>query len=123
MAQEEVTENYTRTESHQGTSQAVRHLDTRCYTLGMPTARRRHMITESEHVAQALAAAAQRWPADRGNRSKLLLRLLEEGHRAVLDQRAHNVASQRDAVVRTSGVLTGVFGENYLAALREDWPA
>jgi hypothetical protein len=81
------------------------------------------MITESEHVAQALDAAAQRWPGDRSNRSKLLLRLLEEGHRAVLDQRAHNVASQRDAVARTSGVLTGVFGENYLAALREDWPA
>lgn len=81
------------------------------------------MITESEHVAQALDDAAKRWPADRGNRSKLLLRLLEEGHRAVLDRRADDVATQRAAVARTSGALTGVFGDNYLAALREDWPA
>lgn len=81
------------------------------------------MITESEHVAQALDDAAKHWPADRGNRSKLLLRLLEEGHRAVLDQRSHEVATQRDAVIRTSGALTGVFGDTYLATLREDWPA
>ncbi len=91
--------------------------------MDVPTTRRRHMITESEQVAQALEDAAQRWPGDRGNRSKLLLRLLEEGHRAVLDQRAHGVACQRDAVARTSGSLTGAFGRNYLAALREDWPA
>lgn len=89
----------------------------------MPTTRRRHMITESEQVAQALDDAAQRWPADRGNRSKLLLRLLEEGHRAVLDQRERDVVTQRDAVCRTSGVLTGVFSDGYLTALREDWPA
>lgn len=80
------------------------------------------MITESEHVAQALDDAAKRWPADRGNRSKLLLRLLKEGHRAVLDQRTHHVATQRDAVVRTGGALTGVFGDDYLAGLREEWP-
>ena len=90
--------------------------------MSVPTIRRRHMITESEQVAQALDDAAKRWPAERGNRSKLLLRLLAEGHRAVLDRSAHEVATQRDAVVRTSGALTGVFGENYLAGLREDWP-
>jgi hypothetical protein len=81
------------------------------------------MITESEAVARALDDAAQRWPRDRDNRSKLLLRLVEEGHRAVLDQRARDMVSQRDAVRRTSGALTGVFGDGYLTALREDWPA
>jgi hypothetical protein len=81
------------------------------------------MITESEQVAQALDDAAKRWPADRGNRSKLLLRLLAEGHQAVLAQRARDSATRRDAVVRTRGALTGVFGEGYLGALREDWPA
>ena len=81
------------------------------------------MITESEQVTQALDDAAQRWPTERGNRSKLLLRLLDEGHRAVLDQRARDVVTQRDAVCRTSGALTGAFGDSYLTALREDWPA
>lgn len=89
----------------------------------MPTTRHRYVITESEQVAQALDDAAKRWPVDRDNRSKLLLRLLVEGHQAVLTQRAHEVAVRRDAVARTKGALTGVFGEGYLAALREDWPA
>ncbi|MGH3902873.1 MAG: hypothetical protein ACRDTE_01540 [Pseudonocardiaceae bacterium] len=80
------------------------------------------MITESEQVSQALDAAAERWPAERHNRATLLLRLLEEGHQAVLQQRARDVATQRDAVTRTSGILTGVFDDDYLAALREDWP-
>ncbi|HEX2299336.1 MAG TPA: hypothetical protein VHH34_12630 [Pseudonocardiaceae bacterium] len=88
----------------------------------MPTTRRRYMITESEQVARALDDAAERWPAERDNRSTLLLRLLEEGHRAVLQQRTHDVAAQRDAVSRTSGILTGAFGDDYLAELREDWP-
>jgi hypothetical protein len=81
------------------------------------------MITESEQVARALDDAAQRWPSDGGNRSKLLLRLVEEGHRVVLDQRAREVDAQRYAVGRTSGALTGVYGGDYLTTLREDWPA
>lgn len=81
------------------------------------------MITESEQVAKALDDAAKCWPADRGTPSKLLLRLLEEGHRAVIGQRAHDAATRRAAVARTSGALTGVFGDGYLTALREDWPA
>lgn len=89
----------------------------------MPTARRRYMITESEQVAQALDDAAKYWAADRANRSKLLLRLLAEGHRAVLDQHTHHAATRRGAVARTSGALTGVFGPDYLATLRDDWPA
>ena len=81
------------------------------------------MVTESEQIARALDDAAQHWPNDRGNRSKLLLRLVEEGHRVVLDQRARQVDARRDAVGRTSGALTGVYGGDYLTALREDWPA
>jgi phytoene/squalene synthetase len=88
----------------------------------MPTVRRRHMITESERIARALDDAAQRWPTDCGNRVKLLLRLVEEGHRAVLDQRAQDVVAQREVVCRTSGALTGVFGDGYLTALRQGWP-
>ncbi len=89
----------------------------------MPTTRPRHMITESDTVAQALDDAASRWPADRGNRSKLLLHLLEEGHHAVVAQREGTAREHRRAVERTSGALTGLYGEGYLDALREDWPA
>jgi hypothetical protein len=33
------------------------------------------------------------------------------------------VRDHRDAVARTSGALTGMYGEGYLSGLREDWPA
>ncbi len=89
----------------------------------MPTTRRRHVITESEQVAHALDDAARRWPADSGNRARLLLHLVEEGHRAVVGQREIGVRERRNAVARTSGALTGVYGEGYLNELREDWPA
>ena len=89
----------------------------------MPTTRRRHLITETEQVAQALDDAAKRWPAERGNRAKLLLHLVEEGHRAVIGQQERSLRQRRDAVARTSGALTGVYGEGYLSELREDWPA
>ncbi len=89
----------------------------------MPTTRRRHLITETEQVAQALDEAAKRWPAESGNRAKLLLRLLEEGRRAVVGQRESSIRERREAVVRTSGALTGDYGDGYLNDLREDWPA
>jgi len=74
-------------------------------------------------VAQALDDAARRWPADSGNRAKLLLHLVEEGHRAVVGQQESAVRECRNAVARTSGALTGCYGEDYLTELREDWPA
>ena len=89
----------------------------------MPTTRRRHLITETEQVVLALDEAAKRWPAESGNRAKLLLRLLEEGHRAVVGQRERAIRERQEAVTRTSGALTGDYGEGYLDELREDWPA
>ncbi|MGH4022849.1 MAG: hypothetical protein ACRDT0_27160 [Pseudonocardiaceae bacterium] len=81
------------------------------------------LITETEQVARALDDAARRWPADSGNRAKLLLHLLEEGHRVVVGQRESLVRDRRDGVARTSGALTGIYGEDYLNRLREDWRA
>lgn len=73
-------------------------------------------------MAQALDDAAKRWPADGGNRARLLLRLVEEGHRAVLRQQEQLARRRRAIVARTSGALTGVYGDGYLRDLREDWP-
>lgn len=88
----------------------------------MPTSRPRHVITETDPVANALDDAAKRWPGDRGNRAKLLLRLVKEGHRAVVDENASAIAQRREAVARTSGALTGLYGDSYLDDLRADWP-
>ena len=88
----------------------------------MPTTRPRHTITETDPIAHALDEAAKRWPEDSDNRTKLLLHLVDEGRRAVRQQRERAVAARREVILRTAGTLTGVYGENYLADLRKDRP-
>ena len=87
----------------------------------VPTARPRHFVTETDELAAALDEAARRWPTR--SRGQLLARLAIEGHRAA--QQAHDERRQRRlaAVQRNSGVLTGVYGPDYLAALHQEWPA
>ena len=87
----------------------------------MPTARPRHFVTETDERALALDQAQQRWPTF--SRAQLVTRLAMEGHHAA--QRAHDERHQRRlaAVQRNSGVLTGVYGPEYLSALRDEWPA
>lgn len=88
----------------------------------MPTTRPRHVVTETDTVARALDDAAVRWPADRASRAKLLMRLVEEGHRVLVEEREQVVSARRDAIARTSGALTESFGPGYLEDLRGDWP-
>ena len=88
----------------------------------MPTTRPRHVITETDAVADALADAARRWPQESQNRQRLLLLLIEEGRRAVRDDDQAAEQRRRDALASTSGVLTGSYDSNYLTELREDWP-
>jgi len=90
---------------------------------GMPTTRPRHLVTETDQVAQALDDAARRWPEDRGSRAKLLLHLIEEGHRALLDEAGDRRRARLAAIKRTGGSLSGVYDDDYLERLREDWPA
>ena len=89
----------------------------------MPTHRPRHVITETDAVARALDDAARRWPEYREHRGRLIVRLLEEGHRALCETTQREIAQRKAAVARTSGALTGVYGPNYLDDLRRDWPA
>ncbi|CAN5599759.1 MAG: hypothetical protein M3493_11955 [Actinomycetota bacterium] len=87
----------------------------------MPTTRPRHFVTETDDLADALDAAASRWPGL--SRPQLLVRLALEGHQAA--QRAHDERRRRRlaAVRQHSGILTGAYGPDYLQQLREEWPA
>jgi hypothetical protein len=87
----------------------------------MPTTRPRHQITETEAVARALDDASHRWP-EVTTRAELLRRLVAAGHRTIEQDQAKEVAARREAVLRTSGAFTGLYGPDYLADLREDWP-
>ena len=88
----------------------------------MPTARPRLTITETDTLAQALDAAAARWPEVRSRR-ELLLRLVEQGREAIERDRADEVTRRRQAIRLTSGALTGSYEAGYLERLRDDWPA
>jgi hypothetical protein len=89
----------------------------------MPTTRPRHLITETQKVADALDEAARRWPEDRHSRAKLLLHLVEEGHRALIGEAGERRQTRLSAIRRTSGALAGSYDGGYLERLREDWPA
>ncbi len=80
------------------------------------------MITETDDVARALDDAATRWPEDRGNRRKLLLRLAAEGHQMARQEAERRRRDKLAAIDRSSGALTGIYEDGYLEKLREDWP-
>jgi predicted NBD/HSP70 family sugar kinase len=88
----------------------------------MPTVRPRHTITETEEIEHALDDAAERWPSEREARGKLLLHLIEEGHRALRAERAAAAEKRRAAIARSSGMFDDVYNDGYLEELREDWP-
>jgi hypothetical protein len=75
------------------------------------------MITETDEVTEALAAAAARWPGE--PTAELLRRLVTEGHAAL---RAF-LAAEQTTIELSSGALTGIYQPGDLLALREEWPA
>ncbi len=85
----------------------------------MPTTRRRHFVTETDDLAAALDAAAERWPDL--SRTQLLLRLALEGHQAAQREDDDRRRRRLAAVRQHSGILTGAYGSDYLHRLREDW--
>lgn len=87
----------------------------------MPTTRPRHFVTETDDLAQALDAAASRWPGL--SRPQLLVRLALKGHHAA--QKEHDERRRRRlaAVREHSGLLTGAYGPDYLQRLRDEWPS
>ena len=88
----------------------------------MPTSRPRHTLTETDELARALNAAAARWPDEKEAPTRLLLRLVETGHRAIEEEDEARAERRREAIERTAGALTGVYPPGYLEELRKDWP-
>ncbi|HWC47783.1 MAG TPA: hypothetical protein VG448_02760 [Solirubrobacterales bacterium] len=84
----------------------------------MPTTKPRYTITDTGTVSEQLDAAQQRWPEVR-DRKELLLRLAAAGKAAI----TREIDQRRQAVCETAGTLSGVYREDELERLREDWPA
>lgn len=96
------------------------HREVWWYTLGMPTTRPRHQVTETEELAAALDEAATRWP--QLSRGQLITRLALEGHRATVVRQREYHDGRLGALQRHAGALTGIYPANHRAGLLEDWP-
>lgn len=71
-------------------------------------------------MAHALDDAAKRWPEE-PSRSRLLLRLVQAGHRVVAEEGQVEARGRQAAIRHTSGMLTGAYGQGYSQKLSKDW--
>lgn len=88
----------------------------------MPTVHRRHAITETAEISQALDVARHAWPDLADKPGALLRRLILAGEEVLISREHEASRSRSDAIERTSGALTGVYGPTYLDDFRQDWP-
>lgn len=88
----------------------------------MPTTHRRHAITETDEITNALEMARRAWPDLADKPGALLRQLILLGRNTLAHDYVAAEHTRRQAVEATSGALAGVFGPSYLADLREDWP-
>ncbi|MBK5224688.1 MAG: hypothetical protein JJE52_17790 [Acidimicrobiia bacterium] len=86
----------------------------------MPTKRPRYLVTETDELAEALDAAAGRWP--QLSRAQLVARLAVESHRAGAAEHERRRRQRLVALRRHSGALTGAYSPDYLDRLRDEWP-
>jgi hypothetical protein len=83
----------------------------------MPTTKPRYTITDTGTVSEQIDEAQRRWP-EVHDRKELLLRLAAAGRAAI----TREIDQRRRAVRETAGALSGVYREDELERLREDWP-
>jgi hypothetical protein len=88
----------------------------------MPTTHRRHAVTETDDIKNALELAGQAWPDVADKPGALLRRLILTGRNTLAHDHAAASSTRQRAVEATSGALAGVFQPDFLRELREDWP-
>lgn len=88
----------------------------------MPTDRRRHAITETDDISDALAVARRAWPDLADKPGALLRQLILAGQKTLAHNGIEQDRERRQAIADTGGALTGVFGPQYPTELRGDWP-
>ena len=94
----------------------------KCYTIAMPTARPRHMITETDPISQGLAQAAKQWPELAEQPALLLRKVIEIGLQAIEVEASKNISSRIVAVEKLAGSMDGVWPKGWREELAEDWP-
>lgn len=89
----------------------------------MPTTKPPLLVTETEELTEALAAASLVWP-DETFRSRLLARLAIQGSLHLPDPDEAGLGRHRLAAIeRHAGRFDGLFPPGYRERLRDEWPA
>lgn len=99
----------------------VRHRGHECYTAGMPTTRPRHVVTESDEIAEVLDQAAKRWPTL--SRGQLLRRLVLEAGRQQQGWLRSDQQRIRAALADPDRALAGIGDSQAVRRSRDrEWP-
>lgn len=85
---------------------------------GVPTARPRHQITETDDIAAALDIASERWPDE--PRSDLMRRLIVTGAHALSESPIERTL-EIESALQSLASLTDAYPPGYLERLRADW--
>lgn len=86
----------------------------------MPTKNPRTHITHTPQVMHALDVARGHWPLE-DRESALILRLLDEGAKAIEKSDARNEAQRQARISELAGKHSDLFGADYLTEIREGW--
>jgi hypothetical protein len=81
------------------------------------------MLTETEPVLRALAAAEQTWPELKGDKPALLKNLIAAGTKSIegTAQAARN--KRLDQITAVAGSMPETWPRNWRADLLDEWPA
>jgi hypothetical protein len=82
----------------------------------VPTARPRHLLTETDEVAAAIDAAERLYPGE--SRADVLRRLVQIGAETIAERQGRHRRVVRDR----AGRFPGLYPPGYLDDLRDDWP-
>ena len=88
----------------------------------MPTARPRHMITETDQISQGLSQAAKQWPELAEQRTLLLRKIIEAGLQAIENEESKRTQNRLASVKKVAGSMDGIWPTNWKQEMAEDWP-
>ena len=77
-------------------------------------------MTETDELARALDAAAERWPGM--SRARLVTLLALEGHRSAESACEQGRSAKIVALRQHCGAATGCYEAGYLEGTRDGWP-
>jgi len=86
----------------------------------MPTILPRHTVTETPDVKTWIDDAARFWSDDADDRSALIKRLLEAGHRVATTGLDETAVRRRQIILAASGSMAGVWPVDWYARYKQD---